>query len=109
MIAKRVKECVGLMMIGEGVLAAVRPREYARFWESGPAWWHWVIEPFVQNPNQVLSRDQLLEIVWGDPYGVSGDQVKLYVGYLRKKLVPDAPDSAPIETVRGFGYRYARS
>jgi len=61
---------------------------------------------FVQNPNQVLSRDQLLELVWGDPYGVSGDQVKLYVGYLRRKLVPDAPDAAPIETVRGFGYRY---
>jgi DNA-binding response OmpR family regulator len=63
---------------------------------------------FVQNPNQVLSRDQLLELVWGDPYGVSGDQVKLYVGYLRRKLVPDAPHTAPIETVRGFGYRYRR-
>ena len=61
------------------------------------------------HPNQVLSRDQLLELVWGDPYGVSGDQVKLYVGYLRKKLVPDSPDTAPIETVRGFGYRYKKS
>jgi DNA-binding response OmpR family regulator len=67
-----------------------------------------LLSAFIQNPNQVLSRDQLLEIVWGDPYGVSGDQVKLYVGYLRRKLVPDAPDTAPIETVRGFGYRYAR-
>jgi DNA-binding response OmpR family regulator len=64
---------------------------------------------FVQHPSQVLSRDQLLELVWGDPYGVSGDQVKLYVGYLRKKLVPDSPDTAPIETVRGFGYRYKKS
>ena len=67
-----------------------------------------LLAAFVQNPNQVLSRDQLLDLVWGDPYGVSGDQVKLYVGYLRRKLVPDAPDSAPIETVRGFGYRYRR-
>lgn len=67
-----------------------------------------LLAAFVQNPNQVLSRDQLLEIVWGDPYGVSGDQVKLYVGYLRRKLVPDAPESAPVETVRGFGYRYRR-
>jgi DNA-binding response OmpR family regulator len=32
--------------------------------------------------------------------------VKLYVGYLRRKLAPDAPQSTPIETVRGFGYRY---
>ena len=60
----------------------------------------------MQNRNQVLSRDQLLKLVWGDPYGVSGDQVKLYVGYLRRKLVPDAPGDAPIETMRGFGYRY---
>lgn len=68
-----------------------------------------LLAAFVQNPNQVLSRDQLLELVWGDPYGVSGDQVKLYVGYLRKKLAPGAPESAPIETVRGFGYRYRRA
>jgi DNA-binding response OmpR family regulator len=68
-----------------------------------------LLSVFVQHPSQVLSRDQLLELVWGDPYGVSGDQVKLYVGYLRKKLVPDSPDAAPIETVRGFGYRYKKS
>jgi DNA-binding response OmpR family regulator len=67
-----------------------------------------LLSAFVQHPNQVLSRDQLLEIVWGDPYGVSGDQVKLYVGYLRKKLRPDAPDTAPVDTVRGFGYRYRK-
>ena len=68
-----------------------------------------LLSAFVQHPNQVLSRDQLLDIVWGDPYGVSGDQVKLYVGYLRKKLNPDAPDTTPVETVRGFGYRYRRA
>jgi DNA-binding response OmpR family regulator len=67
-----------------------------------------LLAAFVQHPNQVLSRDQLLDIVWGDPYGVSGDQVKLYVGYLRKKLCPDASDTTPVETVRGFGYRYRR-
>jgi len=67
-----------------------------------------LLSVLVQHPNQVLSRDQLLELVWGDPYGVSGDQVKLYVGYLRKKLAPETPDATPIETVRGFGYRYRR-
>jgi DNA-binding response OmpR family regulator len=60
----------------------------------------------VRHPRQVLSREQLLELVWGDSYGVSGDQVKLYVGYLRRKLAPEDPAGAPIETVRGFGYRY---
>jgi len=65
-----------------------------------------LLAAFVQNPDRVLSRDELLNIVWGDPYGVSGDQVKLYVGYLRRKLAPDDPGSVPIETLRGFGYRY---
>ena len=54
----------------------------------------------------MLPFQQLLELVWGDAYGVGGDQVKLYVGYLRRKLDPDDADSVPIETVRGFGYRY---
>ena len=65
-----------------------------------------LLSTFVRNPRQVLSREQLLELVWGDSYGVGGDQVKLYIGYLRRKLSPDAPDIVPIETVRGFGYRY---
>ena len=67
-----------------------------------------LLSTLVQHPNQVLGRDQLLELVWSDPYAVSGDQVKLYVGYLRKKLAPDDAAATPIETVRGFGYRYRR-
>ena len=65
-----------------------------------------LLATFVRHPRQVLSRDQLLKLVWGDTYGVGGDQVKLYVGYLRRKLDPDAPDRVPIATVRGFGYSY---
>jgi DNA-binding response OmpR family regulator len=67
-----------------------------------------LLSAFVRHPRQVLSREQLLELVWGDAYGVSGDQVKLYVGYLRRKLNPETPEAVPIETVRGFGYRYNR-
>ena len=62
-----------------------------------------LLSAFVSNPNQVLSRDQLLELVWNDASCVSSDQVKLYVGYLRRKLGGGA---SPIETLRGFGYRY---
>jgi DNA-binding response OmpR family regulator len=65
-----------------------------------------LLSALVRHPRQVLSREQLLELVWGDAYGVSGDQVKLYVGYLRRKLDPEQPERVPIETVRGFGYRY---
>jgi DNA-binding response OmpR family regulator len=67
-----------------------------------------LLSAFVRHPRQVLSREQLLELVWGNAYGVSGDQVKLYVGYLRRKLDPEQPERVPIETVRGFGYRYQR-
>ena len=63
---------------------------------------------FVRNPDQVLSRDQLLDLVWGDSAAVAPDQVKLYVGYLRRKLESALPEgeTVPVETVRGFGYRY---
>jgi DNA-binding response OmpR family regulator len=65
-----------------------------------------LLSVFVRHPNQVLSGDQLLELVWGGKRGVSPDQVKLYVGYLRRKLAPEEHAATPIETVRGFGYRY---
>jgi DNA-binding response OmpR family regulator len=64
-----------------------------------------LLTTFVRHPNQVLSHEQLLELVWGD-LDASREQVKLYVGYLRKKLSPEAPEQAPIETRRGFGYAY---
>jgi DNA-binding response OmpR family regulator len=65
-----------------------------------------LLSAFVRHPNQVLSHDQLRELVWGDSVATSRDEVKLYVGYLRRKLAPDSPRGTPIETVRGFGYRY---
>ena len=65
-----------------------------------------LLSAFVRHPNQVLTNEQLRELVWGDTTATSRDEVKLYVGYLRRKLDPAAPGSTPIETVRGFGYRY---
>ena len=38
--------------------------------------------------------------------GAERDQVKLYVGYLRRKLGSPPGGDSPIETMRGFGYRY---
>jgi DNA-binding response OmpR family regulator len=65
-----------------------------------------LLTAFARSPGQVLSRDQLIAAVWGNAGARSGDQVKLYVGYLRRKL-RDAAGVNPIETVRGFGYRYS--
>ena len=65
-----------------------------------------MLAAFVRNSNQVLSHEQLLQLAWGDARNVERDQVKLYVGYLRRKLGAPAGEESPIETVRGFGYRY---
>jgi DNA-binding response OmpR family regulator len=57
----------------------------------------------MRNRNQVVSQVQLLEEVWGNA-DADSQQVRLYVSYLRRKLNEAGVD--PIETVRGFGYRY---
>jgi DNA-binding response OmpR family regulator len=57
-------------------------------------------EVFFRHAGQVLSREQLLSLVWGYDRDPGSNVVDVYVGYLRKKLGDDA-----IETVRGMGYR----
>ncbi|HEY1134238.1 MAG TPA: response regulator transcription factor [Nocardioides sp.] len=57
-------------------------------------------EMFLRNPGQVLSREQLLDKVWGLDFDPSSNVVDVYVGYLRKKF-----GAQTIGTVRGMGYR----
>ena len=57
-------------------------------------------EAFFQHPGQVLTRQQLLDRVWGYDYDPGSNIVDVYVGYLRKKLGGEL-----FETVRGVGYR----
>jgi two-component system KDP operon response regulator KdpE len=65
-----------------------------------------LLTAFVDHPGQLLAHDQLLELAWGGERGTSRDQVKLYVGYLRRKLGAAGVPPETIATVRGFGYRY---
>lgn len=65
-----------------------------------------LLTTLTEHVGQVLSRDQLLEHVWGDAFARGGDEVKLYVRYLRLKIERDPAEPKLIETVRGFGYRY---
>jgi DNA-binding response OmpR family regulator len=60
-----------------------------------------LLELFMLNAGQVLSREQLLSHVWGYDYDPGSNVVDVYVGYLRKKLGSDT-----ISTVRGMGYRF---
>jgi len=66
-----------------------------------------LLTAFVDHPGQLLAHDQLLELAWGGERGSSRGQVKLYVGYLRRKLEAAGVPAESIETVRGFGYRYS--
>lgn len=59
-------------------------------------------EIFMLNPGQVLSREQLLDHVWGYDFDPGSNVVDVYVGYLRRKF-----GSASIVTVRGMGYRFS--
>ena len=61
-----------------------------------------------RSAGQVLSQDQLLDHVWGEEYAESLDVVRLYIGYLRRKIELDSRNPRLIETVRGFGYRYRK-
>jgi DNA-binding response OmpR family regulator len=58
-------------------------------------------EIFMHNPGQVLSREQLLDHVWGFDFDPGSNVVDVYIGYLRKKFGADT-----IATVRGMGYRF---
>jgi DNA-binding response OmpR family regulator len=63
-----------------------------------------LLEYLMRHPGQVLTRQQLLNAVWGFDFDTDSNVVDVYVSYLRKKL--DKGDEASIiETVRGAGYR----
>jgi DNA-binding response OmpR family regulator len=67
-----------------------------------------LLATLVEHAGQVLSRSQLVDLVWGPTYASSGDPVKIYIGYVRKKIEEDPPNPQLVETVRGFGYRYRK-
>jgi DNA-binding response OmpR family regulator len=59
------------------------------------------------NPGKVLSREQLLDRVWGYDYFGDGRLVDVHVRRLRTKIEPDPANPRHILTVRGMGYKLA--
>lgn len=59
-----------------------------------------MLEMFMKNPGQVLSREQLLSRVWGLAHDPGSNVVDVYIRYLRQKLGTES-----IKTVRGMGYK----
>jgi two-component system, OmpR family, response regulator MprA len=58
---------------------------------------------FLRHPRQVLTRDLILEQVWGYDFSGEANVLEVYVGYLRNKLEEDG-EPRLIHTIRGAGY-----
>jgi DNA-binding response OmpR family regulator len=63
----------------------------------------------VRHQGAILSPTQLLAQVWDDPTGIGPERVKFAVLRLRRKLEWEDSAASPIESVRGFGYRFRRT
>jgi DNA-binding response OmpR family regulator len=63
-----------------------------------------VLAYLMRHPDQVLSREQILNAVWGFDFDPGTKVLEVYIGYLRRKL-GDTDEWDPIETVRNVGYR----
>lgn len=62
-----------------------------------------LMEYLISHPRQVLTRDQILEKVWGYDFGGDSNIIEVYVRYLRLKLESNK-EKRIIQTVRGVGY-----
>jgi len=77
----------------DGVSVPLTPIEYR------------LLTALVRHAGQVLSPDQLVDLAWGEPSTPGPSRVKYAVLRLRRKL-GWVDDGSPLQTVRGFGYRY---
>jgi two-component system, OmpR family, response regulator MprA len=62
-----------------------------------------LLELFLLNPRQVLTRSLIFERVWGYDFGASSNSLDVYIGYLRRKTEAGGRPRL-IQTVRGVGY-----
>jgi len=62
-----------------------------------------LLELFLVNPRQVLSRSIIFERVWGYDFGFGSNSLDVYIGYLRRKTEAGGKPRL-IQTVRGVGY-----
>ncbi|SRR5450759_431685 len=65
-----------------------------------------LLHVLASNPGIVLTRDRLMEKVWGYEYVGDTRTVDVYIRHLREKLADNAESPRFIETVRGVGYRF---
>jgi two-component system response regulator MprA len=67
-----------------------------------------LLELFLRNPRQVLTRSVIFERVWGYDFGYASNSLDVYVGYLRRKTEAGGKPRL-IQTIRGVGYALRES
>ncbi|HSM33251.1 MAG TPA: response regulator transcription factor [Anaerolineae bacterium] len=80
-------------LLRDGVWVHLRPKEAS------------LLELFARAPGRVLTRDHILERVWGPDHSGDPRTVDVHVRWLRSKIEPDPHDPVWLLTVRGVGYR----
>ena len=65
-----------------------------------------LLEYLMTHPDELLSRERLLDVVWGWEYPVGSRAVDTRIAELRRTLSDDAADPIFIETVPSLGYRF---
>lgn len=65
-----------------------------------------ILELFMSHPNQVWSREELIDKVWGPDFMGDRKTVDVHIRWLREKVETDPSNPQYIVTLRGFGYRF---
>ncbi|MDO3411358.1 response regulator transcription factor [Saccharibacillus sp. CPCC 101409] len=60
---------------------------------------------FLRHLGQILTKEQIYEAVWGEPYMEGDKTLMVHIRYLREKIERDPGSPAIVETIRGIGYR----
>jgi DNA-binding response OmpR family regulator len=67
-----------------------------------------LLECLMSRPGLVLSRQQILDLVWGQDRAVTDRTIDVFVLRLRQKVERDPTNPVFIQSVRGFGYRFCQ-
>ncbi len=61
-----------------------------------------------KNKGRILTKQQIYEEIWQEPYAYDDNNIMGYISKLRKQIEPDSNNPTYIQTVKGVGYRFSR-
>lgn len=69
---------------------------------------HGLLALFLRHPNQILTKEQLFEAVWGEDFIGGDNTLMVHIRHLREKIERDPSKPEHLQTIRGLGYRLKR-